>query len=243
MYCPMVNAERRGQSSLCKIVLRADLVRFEYWNMCYAVFNKETTQKECFYNDKTFLVDTYDYLLKASELESTLTVVSTGMEGYNIMIEHWGSAASEYPFSLPSGVPPLIIKLFSWKSSLFLNYLGRWSGNYIFCGGQSFLREREKRTGGKLIKRCENYINWISVRKTIYGPYPWVWQEKSNQGLQTLQLSTDEEITFFPSCLHIYKRKQREDPMLLHSLDKLCYLFINLKGFSHLHIFSGRTAM
>lgn len=36
---------------------------------------------------ETFLLDTYDYLLNASELESTLPVASVGMEGHNIMTE------------------------------------------------------------------------------------------------------------------------------------------------------------
>lgn len=148
------------------------MFRFGYCNEIRAMFDvlkrdKNSTKKVQFFtNDKGFFLDNYDYLLTVSELECTLTVFSTGMEGYNIMIAYWGSATSEYPFSLPSGVPPLIIKLFSWKSSLFLNYLGRWSGNWIFCGGQSFLRARKRR--GKLIKRCENDTNWITVQKYIY---------------------------------------------------------------------------
>lgn len=129
---------------------------------------------------KTFFLDVYDYLLKAAELESTLTAVSAGMEGHNIMIEYWGSATPEYPFSLPSGVPPLIIKLFSWKSSLFLNYLGRWSGNWIFCGVQSFLRARKKKgeTNKKVWKWHKLNKRAKKNRYNIYmyvWPYPWVW--------------------------------------------------------------------
>lgn len=87
-----------------------------------------------------------DCLSTAGELEAAF-YISTGMKDYKMMIEYWGSATSEYPFSLQSGVPPLIIKLFSWKSSLFLNYLGRWSGKWIFCGGQSFLKAKKKEKG------------------------------------------------------------------------------------------------
>lgn len=160
-HCSIVNAKKKGQSSLIMVLITVDW--FKWWNDALINMLKEKPSQ------KTMQWRQY-YPLNASELESTLCT-STGMEGHNVMIEYWGSAMAEYPFSLPSGVPPLIIKLFSWKSSLFLNYLRRWSGNWIFCGGQSFLRAKEKK--GELIKRCENGTNWISVQKKKIQSNHW----------------------------------------------------------------------
>lgn len=37
-----------------------------------------------------------------------------------------------------------------------------------------------------------------------------MWRKKSNQGFQTLQLSTDEEITFFPPFLSTYTVRNQQ---------------------------------
>lgn len=131
------------------------------------------------------------------------------MERYNVMIERGGNATSQYPFSLPSGVMPLIIKLFSWKSSLFLNYLGRWSGDGIFRRRPKLLKKKNEWRGGweggkaTLIgkKRCESDTNCKNGQVCV----PRVWRRKANKGFQTLQLGIDEEIIF---------PLQRRDPLL-----------------------------
>lgn len=165
----------------------------------------------------------YDYLLNASELTF---YISTGMEDYNIMIEYWGSATSEYPFSLPSGVPPLIIKLFSWKSSLFLNYLGRWSGNWIFCGGQSFLRAKKKE--GETNKKVRKLHKLNKRAKKIHIQYMWPYRCLT-QGKQSRSSNITTEHWWgynssFPFSPHIYKKQQHENPVLLN----------NLKTFTHI---------
>lgn len=170
MHCPTVNAQRKDSPSLCTDV-RRELISskcFGFWVLkshllapllALDVPKMETTRREWSHFPARALRSSFlfpRYLWLSSKCErTTLTVASTGTGGYNIMIEYRGRATSDYPFSLPSTVPPLIIKLFSWKSSLFLNYLGRWSGNGIFRGGQSFLRERRKQRG-KLIKKDVN---------------------------------------------------------------------------------------
>lgn len=213
MYCPMVNAEREDSPLFGEILLRADLeqmFRLEYWNdicsgLC-AVFNvpkKETTRQERRYFLLTFSLDTYDYLLNVSELESTLTAVSAGMEGYNVMIEDWGSATSQYPFSPPKWSASFDHQIVLLKILSVLELSGplKWKLNFLW---RPKLLKREEKRRGELIKRCENDTNWIAWRKKKHiWPYPCVWQKESNQ---VSQLSTDEEITLF-FCIHVDRKE------------------------------------
>jgi len=141
-----------------------------------------------------------DYLNRS---EPTFTAVSTGMKGDKIMTEHRGRATSEYPFSLLSTVLPLIIKLFSWKSSWFLNYLGRWSGNWIF-GGQSFLRERGKEAG-ETNKKMWKWNKFNKRNRKLYDPYSWVRQRKTYQVFRRYNWAL---IALSSPCARIHKKKE-----------------------------------
>lgn len=100
MHCPMVNAKKKREDSppFARSVLRADFSRIlsvERWKDLCAALWRSLSQKIKGENSTQTQDIPPGYLplpskKKASELESALTVVWTGTECYNIMIEYWG---------------------------------------------------------------------------------------------------------------------------------------------------------